>query len=238
MLYIVSVPIGNLEDITRRALRILSEADAVVCEETREGARLLHSYQIENELIALNEHNERERIPELIERMRRGQTFALVSDHGTPLLADPGERWIEQTIANGIPVSPVPGASSLLSALVVSGFSMKSFRFAGMLPVKKDERRKALEHLKNERETWVIFDAPYRLPAVLADIRRVVGADRRMVIACNLTMPTENIIRGTAGYLVEYFEKKPFKGEYVIVVAGTQSQSTRRDALPSRRLNT
>lgn len=220
MLFIVSTPIGHPDDITLRALRTLREAAAVVCEERREGARLLHTFQIENEVIDLNEHTERERIPELIERLKRGETLALISDHGTPLLADPGARLTERAIAEGIQVSAVPGASSLLAALVIGGLPMEQFRFAGMLPVKTDARRAALRKLKEEPHTWAVLDAPYRLAVVLDDIRTVVGASRRMVVACELTRPTEKIVRGTVGEVVEHFRTSPFKGEYVIVVAG------------------
>ncbi len=232
MLYIVSTPIGNPEDITPRALKVLREADAVVCEERREGARLLHFHQIENELIELNEHTERERIPELTERLRRGETLALISDHGTPLLADPGARWVEQVIREKVDVRAVPGASSLLAALVVSGLPAERFRFVGMLPAKTESRRQALTRLKDERDTWVVFDAPYRLAPLLTALRDVIGDQRRVVVACNLTMPDENIVRGKVGAVLAFFEKNPFKGEFVVVVAGKEqpmksSQSNR-----------
>ncbi|MBI4786190.1 MAG: 16S rRNA (cytidine(1402)-2'-O)-methyltransferase [Chloroflexi bacterium] len=220
MLYIVSTPVGNPDDITLRALDVLRQADAVICEERREGARLLRQYQIENELVELNEHTERERVPALIERLQRGETLALISDHGTPLLADPGSRLVEQAVQKQIRVSAVPGASSLLAALVVSGLPMARFRFVGLLPAKKDERLQALRRLKEERDTWVIFDAPYRLPALLADLQQALGPQRAMVVTCDLTMPTEKIVRGTTGDVVSHFQKNPFKGEFVIVVQG------------------
>lgn len=223
MLCIVSTPIGNPDDITLRALRTLRAANAIVCEERREGARLLRTYQIENEIIDLNEHTERERIPELIARLKHGETLALISDHGTPLLADPGARLTERAIAENIPVTAVPGASSLLAALVVSGLPIEHFRFVGMLPVKKDARRAALAKLREERDTWVVLDAPYRLAALLDDLRGAVGPSRRIVVACDLTLPIEKIARGSASQVVEYFRKNPFKGEFVIVVAGKGS---------------
>lgn len=223
MLYIVSTPIGNPDDITLRALRILREVNAVICEERREGARLLKHFQIENTLIELNEHTERDLVPTLIKRLKQGETFALISDHGTPLLADPGGRLVERAIAQGIPVSPVPGASSLLAALVVSGMPLTRFRFVGLLPAKKEERRAALAQLRNERDPWVIMDAPYRLAALLDDLQRTVGAEQHIVVACNLTMPEEKIVRGTLKQVMNHFEKNPFKGEFVIVVAGRTS---------------
>ena len=220
MLYLVSTPIGNPDDITLRALRVLREANAVICEELRDGTRLLRHYQIENAIVDLNEHTERARVPELIERLKRGDMLALISDHGTPLLNDPGGRLVARAIAEGVPVSAVPGASSLLAALVVSGLPMEQFRFVGLLPAKKETRRAALARLKEERVTWVVLDAPYRLGALLDDLRGALGAQRPLVVACNLTMPSEQVVRGSAAQVVDHFKKNPFKGEFVIVVAG------------------
>lgn len=228
MLYIVSVPIGNPEDITLRALRVLREADAVVCEERREGSRLLHALQIENEVVDLNEHTERERIPELVERLARGETLALISDHGTPLLADPGARWVERVIARGIPVTAVPGPSSLLAALVVSGLPIERFRFVGLLPAKKEERRRALGRLRGERETWVVLDAPYRLTPLLADLNAALGPERRIVVACDLTTPSEQVLRGTTGQVLKQLKDHPFKGEFVVVVSGAGAEAGRQ----------
>lgn len=230
MLYIVSTPIGNPDDITYRALRILREANAVICEELRQGARLLRSYQIEKTLVDLNEHTERERVPELLERLQRGETLALISDHGTPLLADPGSRLVERAIGAGIPVSAVPGASSVLDALVVSGMPLDQFFFAGMLPVKREARQRALQRLKEQASTWVLLDAPYRLAALLSDLHAAIGGERRMVVACNLTTPDEQIVRGTIGQVAAHFQAHPFKGEYVLVIAGTNSLTERRQA--------
>jgi 16S rRNA (cytidine1402-2'-O)-methyltransferase len=222
MLYLVSTPIGNPDDITLRALRVLREANAVICEEPREGARLLRHYQIQNEIVDLNEHTEGARVPELIERLKRGQTLALISDHGTPLLNDPGGRLVARAIAENVPVSAVPGASSLLAALVVSGLPLERFRFVGFLPAKKEVRRAALAKLRAERDPWVIFEAPYRLTAVLVDLRGALEPERQVVVACNLTMPSEKIVRGTIRQVFEHFQKNPFKGEYAILVAGKE----------------
>ena len=219
-LAIVSTPIGNPDDITLRALQVLREADAIICEERRAGARLLAHHQIQKELVELNEHTERERIPELIARLARGETLALISDHGTPLLADPGARLLAHALHAKIPVTALPGASSLLAALVVSGLPLERFRFVGLLPVKKEARRAELKRLKEERETWIVLDAPYRLAALLEDMRAVLGAQRRVVVACNLTMADENVARGTMEEVVAHFQKNPFKGEFVIVVEG------------------
>jgi 16S rRNA (cytidine1402-2'-O)-methyltransferase len=220
MLHIVSTPIGNPEDITQRALRLLREADLVVCEERREGERLLRHYQIENEIIELNEHTERELAPALLTRLKQGETLALISDHGTPLLADPGARLVERAVEENIPVSAAPGASSVLAALVVSGMPVDRFRFVGMLPAKTELRRAALAKLRDEHDTWVLLEAPYRLSALLADLTTTLGSARRIVVACELTMPTEKIVRGTLAQMSAHFTQHPFKGEFVIVVAG------------------
>jgi 16S rRNA (cytidine1402-2'-O)-methyltransferase len=227
VLYIVSTPIGNPDDITLRALNVLRGANAVICEEHRAGARLLRYYQIENELIDLNEHTEREVVPELMERLRHGQSLALISDHGTPLLADPGARWVEQVIRENIAVSAVPGASSLLAALVVSGLPIERFRFVGMLPAKTLARRQALAHLKEERDTWVVLEAPYRLSPLLADLQGALGAQHSVVVACNLTTPDEKLVRGKIDHVRASFEKNPFKGEFVVVVAGKEEPKKR-----------
>lgn len=218
MLYIVSTPIGNPDDITLRALRVLREANVVICEERREGARLLHHYQIEKEVVELNEHTERACVLELLERLQRGEQLALISDHGTPLLADPGGRLVARAIAANIPVTAVPGASSLLAALVMSGLPMERFRFIGMLPAKKEARRRALEALRRERDTLVLMDAPYRLLPLLEDIAALLGASRRIAVACDLTMLTEFVERGTVGEVLARFRERRWKGEFVIVV--------------------
>ena len=220
MLSIVSTPIGNHDDITLRALRVLREASAIICEERRQGARLLTKYQLQKELIELNEHTERDVTPELLTRLKRGESMAIISDHGTPLLADPGGRLVNQAIAQNVSVAAVPGASALLAALVVSGLPMQRFRFVGFFSAKREARQAELARLRNEPETWVTFDAPYRLNALLADLRATVEPSRKMVVACDLTMPSEKIVRGTVAQVAEHFEKNRFKGEFVLVVEG------------------
>lgn len=220
MLSIVSTPIGNPEDITLRALRVLREASAIICEERRQGSRLLSNLKLQKELIELNEHTEGQVTPELLAQLQRGDSLALISDHGTPLLADPGGRLVNQAISHNLGVAAIPGASALLAALVVSGLPMEHFRFVGFLSAKKETRRSELAQLRNERETWVAFDAPYRLCALLADLAENLEASRRIVVACELTMPGEKIVRGTVRQVEEHFEKHKFKGEFVIVVEG------------------
>ncbi|MBI3913282.1 MAG: 16S rRNA (cytidine(1402)-2'-O)-methyltransferase [Chloroflexi bacterium] len=220
MLSIVSTPIGNPDDISPRALRVLREAVTVICEERRAGARLLAQFQIQKELIELNEHTEGARVPELVARLKGGEHLALISDHGTPLITDPGARLVQQAIAEKIPVTAIPGASSLLAALVVSGLATERFRFVGLLPAKKDARRAELQRLQADRDPLIILDTPYRLAGLLADLRAVFGSARRAAVACNLTMPAENVVRGTLAEIDEQFKTNPFKGEFVIVVAG------------------
>ena len=219
-LYIVSTPIGNPDDISARALRVLREADCVVCEELPEGERLLKRYGIRQTLVDLNEHTEHRRTPELIEALQAGKTLALVSDAGTPLFYDPGSQLVGEAYRIGARVAAVPGPSSLMAALVVSGMPLAQFRFVGMLPAKREERRRALRGLGAERQTCVLLDAPYRLKAVLDDLLEAFGPQRQVAVACDLTMPDEFVARGTLAEVVDRFQRQPFKGEYVIVVRG------------------
>lgn len=231
-LYIVSTPIGNPEDISRRALRVLSEANVIICEEMRVGQALLRWYQIDKPLIELNEHTDDENINGLVDRLSRGENLALVSDHGTPLLTDPGEALVQGAIRAGVTVTPIPGASSFLAALVVSGLSMSRFRFVGLLPAKKEERKTELDFLRRSRETLVILDAPYRLRPLLADLCSELGGHRQAAVACNLTTEEEKVERGSLQELSEHFEKQKFKGEFVVVVEGNMEPAGRLS--PSR----
>lgn len=219
-LYIVSTPIGQPDDISPRAVRALADADWVVCEEVREGGRLLKRHGINKLLVDLNEHNEKARTPELVEELKQGKVLALISDAGTPVFYDPGYALVTEAYKIGVKVIVVPGASSLMAALVVSGLPINQFRFLGMLPTKHEARRKALKILQKEPTTAVMLDAPYRLHAVLEDILAVLGKERHIVVACDLTMPTEQVVRGTVLQVFEHFRLRPFKGEYVILVAG------------------
>jgi 16S rRNA (cytidine1402-2'-O)-methyltransferase len=219
-LYIVSTPIGHPDDISFRALSVLKEADLVVCEELKEGRRLLRRYGISRPLLDLNEHNEETRTPELVARLARGESIALFSDAGTPLLTDPGRGLVEEAYRVGARVKAIPGPSALLAALVVSGLPMERFRFLGYLPAKKEERRLALRSLRKDPDTLVFFDAPYRLLPLLEDLAEIFGPSRFIVVACDLTMPTEKVVRGKARDVLNHFKKNPFKGEFVVVVEG------------------
>jgi 16S rRNA (cytidine1402-2'-O)-methyltransferase len=218
VLYLVATPIGNWEDITLRALRILKEVDLVVYEERKEGSRLLRHYGIEKPVESLNEHNETASTQIILERLRQGKSVALISDAGTPAFADPGQLLVRKAIGAGIRIIPVPGASSLLPALILSGFSIDEFVFQGFLSPKRNQRITELQQLKREPRTIVLMDAPYRLAQLVRDIAEVFGSSRRVCVAFDLTLPTEEILRGTAPELYQRFSKEDRKGEFVLLL--------------------
>ena len=219
-LYLVATPIGNLEDMTHRALRILKEVDLVVYEERKEGGRMLRHFGVEKPVESLNEHNERAASYVILEKLKEGKSVALMSDAGTPVFSDPGQFLVEKAIAASIRVVPIPGASSLLPALIVSGFPINRFLFYGFLSPKRDRRLTELQQLKRELRTIVVMDTPYRLVQLVRDIADVFGESRRICVAFDLTLPTEEIIRGTAPELYRQFSKNEKKGEFVIVIEG------------------
>lgn len=222
-LYLVATPIGNPDDITLRALKILKEVDIIVCEELREGKKLLGTYQIEpKELDTLNEHNESLKVDKIIEDLNSGKNVALISDAGTPVFSDPGSLLVKRAIREGIKIIPIPGASALLLALIVSGFNIEKFIYLGWLPQKREKRRQELRKLKGEQRTAVIFETPYRIIPVLEDIGAVLGVERKICVAYNLTMPDEEIIRGNVIEVMNYLIEKKKKGECVIVIAGAE----------------
>lgn len=218
-LYLVATPIGNYDDITLRALQTLKSADLVVYEERREGERLLRHFEIVRPTEELNEHNETAATYHIVEHLKKGLSVALVSDGGTPVFSDPGKMLVERAIASGITIVPVPGASSLLPALIVSGFSLDQFLYYGWLSPKKERRRAELRGLLGERKTLVLMDTPYRLPSLLRDLAETFGP-RRMCIAYNLTLPDEKIYHGTADSLYKQLGQKEGKGEFVVIVEG------------------
>ncbi len=219
-LYLVATPIGNDDDITIRALNVLKEADLVVCEERREGERLLRRWKIAKPLEMLNEHNETEATPALLAALQSGRTLALVSDGGTPVFSDPGGELVRCAVRAGIVVTPIPGASSLMPALSVSGFGIDRFLFYGWLSPKKELRRAELRGLVRERRPIVLMDTPYRLSALLRDLASLFGGSRQVCLAYNLTLPDEQIFRGTAKELHDRLSGKKFKGEFVLVIEG------------------
>ena len=217
-LYLVATPIGNLEDITLRALRVLKEADVIACEDTRQTGKLLAHFGIDKPTVSYHEHNEAARTQELLARLEAGAEVALVSDAGTPLISDPGYRLLTAAIAAGIPVVPVPGASAVLSALAAAGLPTDAFRFGGLLPVKSTQRRKALESLRAETCTLIFYEAPHRILDTLSDIAALLG-DRPVVVARELTKFYEEFLRGTAEQVRLQLAARPsVKGEITLLI--------------------
>lgn len=217
-LYIVSTPIGNYDDITLRAINILQEVDFIICEEYKEAKRLLHHLKIEKELHSLNEHNEKEFSFDLLKLIQEKKSAALISDCGTPLFSDPGITLVNLCIESGIEIIPIPGASSLMAALVGSGFNINKFYFAGWLSPKSDLRKKELLRLKGIKELIIIMETPYRLKSILSDITKVFSEKTKGVIAFNLTLPTEQFYRGSIKDLLKLVEEKNLKGEFVLMI--------------------
>jgi 16S rRNA (cytidine1402-2'-O)-methyltransferase len=217
-LYLVATPIGNLEDITLRAVRVLREADLIACEDTRQTGKLLAYFDISKPMVSYHEHNEAARTLELVAKLEGGASIALVSDAGTPLVSDPGYRLVVAAIGAGIPVVPVPGASAVLGALSAAGLPTDAFRFCGFLPVKTTQRRKALEQLRAETCTLVFYEAPHRILDALSDISAVYG-DRPVAIARELTKLHEEFLRGTAEEVRTQLAARPsVKGEITLLV--------------------
>jgi 16S rRNA (cytidine1402-2'-O)-methyltransferase len=216
-LFVVATPIGNLEDITYRAARILGEAAVIACEDTRQSARLLDHYGISRPRIALHEHNERERAPELVERLRNGENVALITDAGTPLVSDPGFRLVRLAIEAGIRVEPVPGPSAAIAALSASGLETDAFRFCGFLPAKAGARRHALEALAGEDATLIFYEAPHRVLDMLADLAAVMP-DRPVVAAREVTKFHEEFLRGSAEEVRSALGARPsVLGEFTVL---------------------
>ena len=215
-LYVVATPIGNPRDITLRALDVLQEVDAVICEEQREGSTLLKKLGISKPILLLNEHNEAEKAPEIAIRIHKGEAFALISDCGTPVFADPGASLITSLVEMGVPVTPIPGPSSLMAALSVLDVSLDRFVYAGFLPREKTERRNTLKYLRHLRMPLVILDAPYRLVQVLDDLEGVYGAGARITLCLDLTLPSEGILRGPLDQVRKQVQQR--KSEFVLVV--------------------
>jgi 16S rRNA (cytidine1402-2'-O)-methyltransferase len=217
-LYLVSTPIGNYDDITLRGLKILQEVDFIICEEFKEGRRLLAHYKIGKELIELNEHNEKDAVNDILLKILNGQSAALISDCGTPLFSDPGHLLVDVCISQKIDIVPVPGASSLLPALTGSGFDFEMFFYYGWLSPKKELRRQELYKLKYIKHLIVILDTPYRLTALLTDIVKILGKHIPVVLAFELTKKEERFYRGTAEEILRISVDKKLKGEFVLLV--------------------
>ncbi len=223
-LYLVATPIGNREDITLRALQILKQVDRIAAEDTRHSGQLLTYLQISTPLISYHEHNQAQRTPQLLESLEAGESIALITDAGMPGISDPGQMLIQACITAGISVVPIPGPTALIAALVASGLPMERFVFEGFLPSQPKGRQDRLAQLRTEERTLVFYEAPHRLERMLQDLGQVLGADRRVVVARELTKRFETFWRGTVAAAIEYYHQHPAKGEITVVVAGADLQ--------------
>ena len=221
-LYIVATPIGNLEDLSPRAQRILSSVDLILAEDTRHSARLLRAFDIRTRTLAFHENNEERMTGRIISRLAAGSSVALVADAGTPLISDPGFKLVRQAHAQNIPVSPVPGPAALIAALSAAGIAPGKFLFEGFAPARAEARRKRMAALAGAAHTLVFYEAPHRIKAFLADAATIFGPGREASIARELTKKFETIRQGTLGGLVEWMEQDPdqCRGEFVVIIAG------------------
>jgi 16S rRNA (cytidine1402-2'-O)-methyltransferase len=236
-LYLVATPIGNLEDITLRAVRTLKEADVIACEDTRQTQKLLQHYGIRKEMVSYHEHNELTRSPELVIELEQGAKIALVSDAGTPGISDPGHRLVTLCLRHHIPVVPIPGPSALVAALAASGLPTDEFLFVGFLPPRSGARRKALDALKIEPRTLIFYEAPHRVMETLADAADILGP-RPAVIAREVTKIHEEFLRGPLPELLETARKRAPRGEITLLIGAgdpqTQQQAEPRVSLKQR----
>jgi len=220
-LYLVATPIGNLEDITLRALRVLRECDLIAAEDTRRTGQLLKHFGISKPLISYFQFNEAKRSEQIISRLRAGEKIALVTDAGSPGISDPGERVVKAAIAAGLRVESVPGPAALIAALTASGLPTREFHFVGFLPHKSGQRRKAIESLKAVPGTLVFYESPFRIERLLEELNELLP-DRQVVLARELTKKFEEFLRGTAADLLAALQQRSIKGEFVVIVAGCE----------------
>ncbi len=232
-LYLVATPIGNLEDITLRALRVLKMVDVVAAEDTRRSGLLLHHFGIRKPLVSCHQFNEARRSEQILERLRQGGTVALVSDAGSPGISDPGERVVRAAVAAGFRVEPVPGACALVAALTASGLPTGEFHFIGFLPHKAGKRRKELERLAGLPGTLALYESPFRIERLLGELAEVMPA-RRAVVARELTKKFEEFRRGTPAELLEQARARPMKGEVVVVVEPAGEVPEAEDETPDQ----
>jgi 16S rRNA (cytidine1402-2'-O)-methyltransferase len=221
-LYLVATPIGNLEDITLRALRTLKECDLIAAEDTRRTGLLLKHFGISKPMLSYFQFNEAKRSEEIIERLRRGEKIALVTDAGSPGISDPGEKVVKATIAAGFRVESVPGPSALVAALTASGLPTDEFHFIGFLPHKSGQRRKKLASLATVEGTLVLYESPYRIEKLLGELKEVFP-ERSVVLARELTKKFEEFLRGHPGELLEQLQKRSIKGEFVVMIGGVKN---------------
>jgi 16S rRNA (cytidine1402-2'-O)-methyltransferase len=226
-LYLVATPIGNLEDISLRALRVLKEVDLIACEDTRQTLKLLAHFEIRKPLESYHEHNEMTRSAELVLRIEEGARVALVSDAGTPVISDPGHHLVALCLRHHLPVIPIPGPSAIVAALAASGMPSEEFTFIGFLPARPAERRRRLQELSSEPRTLVLYEAPHRLLAALADILETLG-NRRAAVARELTKVHEEFLHGHIEDLISAFDSKPPRGEITLLIAPPEAAAADR----------
>lgn len=232
-LYVVATPIGNLEDISYRAVRVLKEADLIACEDTRHTAKLLHHYGIDKPTVSYHEHNEAARAEELVAKLDQGLNIAQVSDAGMPGISDPGYRVIKLSIDRGVLVVPIPGASAVVAALAASGLPTDSFQFLGFLPAKSGQRRTMLETLRDAQNTIVVYEAPHRIEETMKDIAELLGEDRPVVLARELTKVHEEFIRGSAAEILQRVQQHELKGEMTLLIGkgAAEAQTGKKDMI-------
>jgi 16S rRNA (cytidine1402-2'-O)-methyltransferase len=233
-LYIVATPIGNLEDVTLRALRVLKEVDLIACEDTRHSRKLLAHYQITKPMVSYHAHNERDRGIELVKKLEAGQNIALVSDAGTPLISDPGFWIVRETVDRGIRVVSIPGPSAFVTALAASGLPCDTFAFIGFLPARRSQRRTRLKELAGLQSTLVFYEAPHRIAQTIRDLRDVLG-DRKCVVARELTKVHEEFLRGSLGHLE--IPETAERGEIVLLVEASRENSSKQTGEATRSIS-
>ncbi len=225
-LYLVATPIGNLSDISERALKVLSEVDFIAAEDTRNSLRLLTHFGISKPMVSYFEHNKREHGQIIVQRLSQGESCALITDAGTPAISDPGEDLVRLCADNNITVISVPGACAAICALTLSGLATARFCFEGFLPTAKAERRARLDALKNEGRTMIFHEAPHKLKATLSDLSAAFGESRKITLCRELTKLNEQTIRTTLGNAIKHYEENQPRGEYVLVVSGAESTAS------------
>jgi 16S rRNA (cytidine1402-2'-O)-methyltransferase len=237
-LYLVGTPIGNLGDMTMRGIQVLRDVDTIAAEDTRHTGKLLHHFEIKTPQISYHQHNEQQRIPELIAQLQAGKSIALVTDAGMPGISDPGHLIVAACVAAGIRVIPIPGVTAVITAVSASGLPSDRFVFEGFLPAKGEERRTRLESVSGEARTLVFYESPHRLRQTLADFAATFGAERQMAIGRELTKLHEDFWRGNIGEAIAHYNHTEPQGEYALVVAGAQvSQPMLSDAAIDRALS-
>ena len=230
ILYLVATPIGNLEDMTFRAIRILKEVDLIAAEDTRNSIKLLNHFDIHTPMTSYHEFNRYDKAEVLLDKLRAGQNIALITDAGTPGISDPGEVMAEKCIDEGITVVPVPGAVAAVNALIASGQGTRRFAFEAFLPADKKERKAVLEELKGETRTMIIYEAPHHLLKTLKELSEVLGEGRSLTIAKELTKKHESFVKTTFAEAIKKYESEEPRGEYVLVVAGKPMEEKKAEA--------